>query len=185
MADGSRSRTTVAADRAATSRPPTSRATSSRALDAQAVGAVVGAACRSSSAALLLGVVAVGYQIADRHRHVGPEPDGRLGVRHHELRVLDRHRPRRHADLGDSLSAAAALAHVGQPRGRGDDALRRDVRGPLSADPHGPAVAGLLDAALSEHARFAVGQLPLAARSGTSSPSARTSRSPRSSGTSG
>ena len=29
------------------------------------------------------------------HRHLGQQPAGRLGVRHHELRVVDRHRPRR------------------------------------------------------------------------------------------
>ena len=36
--------------------------------------------CGVSLAALLLGVVAVWYQIATGHRHLGLEQDGRLGV---------------------------------------------------------------------------------------------------------
>ena len=100
-----------------------------------------------------VGAVAVELPGGHRHRHLGPEPHRRLGVRHHELRVLDRHRPRGHAHLGHPVPAPAALAHVGQPRGRGHDAVRRDVRGPLSADPHGPAVARLLVRPVPEHAR--------------------------------
>ena len=41
------------------------------------------------------------------HRHLGQQHSGRLGVRHHQLRLVDRHRPRRHADLGDSAAPAS------------------------------------------------------------------------------
>ncbi len=53
---------------------------------------------------------------------------GRLGLRHHQLRLVDRHRPRRHADLGDPAAAAPGVAHLDQPLRRGDDALRRGLR---------------------------------------------------------
>ena len=66
--------------------------------------------------------------VRDRHRHLGQQRAGGLGVRHHQLRLVDRHRPRRHADLGDPAPAAAALAHLDQPLRRGDDDLRRGLR---------------------------------------------------------
>ena len=50
------------------------------------------------------------------------------GVRHHQLRLVDRHRPRRHADLGDPAAVPAEVAHVDQPLRRGDDAVRRRLR---------------------------------------------------------
>jgi Ni/Fe-hydrogenase subunit HybB-like protein len=37
------------------------------------------------------------------HRHLGHQHPSGLGLRHHQLRLVDRHRPRRHADLGDLL----------------------------------------------------------------------------------
>ncbi len=36
---------------------------------------------------------------------------GRLGLGHHQLRLLGRHRPRRHADLGDPLPLPPEVAH--------------------------------------------------------------------------
>ena len=80
-----------------------------------------------------------------------------LGVRHHQLRLVDRHRPRRHADLGDPAPAAAALAHLDQPLRRGDDALRRGLRRTLPAAPRRPAVARLLAAAATP-TRWACGR---------------------------
>ena len=62
------------------------------------------------------------------HRHLGHQHPGRLGLRHHQLRLVDRHRPRRHADLGDPAAAAADVADVDQPLRRGDDAVRRRLR---------------------------------------------------------
>ena len=41
-------------------------------------------------------------------------PD-RLGIRDHQLRLVDRYRPRRHADLGHSAAAEAGLADIDQP----------------------------------------------------------------------
>ena len=65
-------------------------------------------------------------------------PD-RLGIRHRQLRVVDRYRPRRHADLGHSASVAAELAQLDQPLCRSDDVvcrgLRRDVP---AASPRAP-----------------------------------------------
>jgi hypothetical protein len=51
-----------------------------------------------------------------------------LGLGHHQLRVLGRHRPRRHADQRHPLPVPAEVAHQHQPRGRGDDDLRRHLR---------------------------------------------------------
>ena len=88
----------------------------------------------------------------DRHRDLGQQHPGRLGVRHHQLRLVDRHRPRRHADLGDSAAVPPAVAHVDQPLRRGDDAVRRRVRGDVPAAAHRPSVAGgLLAVPVSEH----------------------------------
>ena len=71
----------------------------------------------------------------------GNNSPGRLGVGHHQLRVLDRYRPRRYADLGDSVPVPAKVANVDQPFGRSDDAVRRAVRRHLPAVPHRPSVA--------------------------------------------
>ena len=74
-----------------------------------------------------------------------------LGLRHRQLRLVDRHRPRRHADLGHPAAAAPEVAHVDQPLRRGDDAVRRRLRRPVSAVAHGPAVVLLLAVPLSQH----------------------------------
>ena len=85
--------------------------------------------------------------LPDRHRHrdLGSQPHRRLGLRHHELRVLGRHRPRGDADLGDPVPDATEVAHVDEPRGRSDDDLRGDLRRTLSGHPHGASLAGALD----------------------------------------
>ena len=44
---------------------------------------------------------------AQGHRHLGRQHPGRLGLRDHQLRLVDRHRPRRHADLGHPAAAAS------------------------------------------------------------------------------
>ncbi len=86
-----------------------------------------------------------------RHRHLGQQPAGRVVVRHHQLRLVDRHRPRRHAHLGHPAAAPADVAHLHQPLRRGDDALRRGLRGDVPAAAHGAAVARLLALPLPEH----------------------------------
>src|SRR5690606_21165648 len=90
-------------------------------------------------------------------------PAGGLGLRHHQLRLVDRHRPRRYPDLRASAAPAPGVADLDQSLRRGDDAVRRRLRGHLPALPYRPAVAGgLLAAALPEH-DGAVAELPVAA----------------------
>ena len=94
----------------------------------------------------------IGNLLIKGHRHLGQQRSRRLGVRHHQLRLVDRYRPRRHADLGDSAAVPSAVAHLDQPLRRGDDALRGRVRGDVPAAPHRPAVAGyLLAVPVPEH----------------------------------
>ena len=61
-------------------------------------------------------------------------------LRHHQLRLVDRYRPRRHADLRHPLSLPAEVAHVDQPLRRGDDHLRGHLRRALpgACTPAGP-----------------------------------------------
>ncbi len=73
-------------------------------------------------------------------RHLGHQHPGRVGLRHHQLRVVDRHRPRRHADLGHSAAAQPAVAHLDQPLCRGHDAVRRGLRRAVPAPASGPSV---------------------------------------------
>ena len=74
---------------------------------------------------------------------VGHQHPRRLGLRHHQLRLVDRHRPRGHADLRHPPAAAAGLAHLDQPLRRGDDAVRGRLRGASSrsSTPAGPWLA--------------------------------------------
>ena len=74
-----------------------------------------------------------------------------MGLCDHQLRLVDRNRPRRHADFRDFASVAAAVAHFDQPVCGSDDAVRRFLRGNISADPHGPSVARLLALSVSRH----------------------------------
>ena len=70
----------------------------------------------------------------------------------HQLRLVDRHRPRRHADLRDPAALQAAVAHVDQPLRRSDDDLRGHVRRDLPGLPHRPSVArGVLAVPVSQH----------------------------------
>ena len=54
------------------------------------------------------------------------------GVCDRQLRLVDRHRQRRHVDLGDAAADAPALARLDQPLRRSDDAVRRRDRRPVS-----------------------------------------------------
>src|ERR1035437_7799523 len=60
-----------------------------------------------------------------------------MGVGHHELRVLDRYRPRGNADFGDSVPVPPKVENVDQPFGRGDDAVRGGFRRYLPSVSHG------------------------------------------------
>ncbi len=112
---------------------------------------------------LLLGVAAVSYQIATGVGTWGLNTHRRLGIRHHELRLLGRHRTRGHADFGHSVSVPPEVADFGESVGRSDDPVRGDVRRHFPHHPHGPPLAGVLAVPLSELPRFAVDQLPFAA----------------------
>ena len=72
-------------------------------------------------------------------------------LRHHQLRLVDRYRSRRHADLGDPAAVASEMADVDQPFRRSDDTVRRGLRRHVSAAAHWAPVAGLLAVPLSEH----------------------------------
>ena len=84
-------------------------------------------------------------------RDLGHRRAGHVGVRDRQLRLVDRHRPRRHADLGDPAAAQAGLADLDQPVRRGDDPLRRRLRRAVPAVAPGPALGLLLAAPLSQH----------------------------------
>ena len=89
----------------------------------------------------------------DGHRHLGQQRAGRVGVRHHQLRLVDRHRPRGHADFGDSAAVPAAVAHLDQPVCGSDDAVCGRVRRHVPAAAHRASLAGgVLAVAVPEHA---------------------------------
>ncbi len=92
----------------------------------------------------------IGYLIGTGIGVWGNNSPGVLGLRYYEFRVLDRHRARRHADLGHFISPAAEMADQHQPRRRSHDDLRRDLRLDLPRHPHGPDLVRLLDGAVSE-----------------------------------
>ncbi len=57
----------------------------------------------------MLGLLGVSDRLAvlGGDRRLGPQQPRRLGLGHHQLRLLGRHRPRRHADLARSSSCSA------------------------------------------------------------------------------
>ena len=67
-----------------------------------------------------------------RRRHLGHRLAGRLGLRHHQLCLVDRDRQRRHVHLGAVLPDAVGVAQLDQPHRRIDDAVRRRLRRHLS-----------------------------------------------------
>ena len=52
----------------------------------------------------------------------------RVGLRHHQLRLVDRYRPRRHPHLRHPAALQAELAKFHQPVCRSDDTVRRRLR---------------------------------------------------------
>ena len=89
--------------------------------------------------------------VPEGRRHLGRHDSGRLGLRDHQLRLVDRYRPRRYADLGNSAAVQADVAQLDQPVRRSDDDLRRGLRGYVPADPRWPAMGQLLAVSVSEH----------------------------------
>ena len=91
-------------------------------------------------------------------RHRGLQAPGVLGRLHRHVRVLGRHRARRHADLGDPLPVPREVAQRDQPQRRGDDGVRGAHRGAVPRHPRRPDLEVLLHPAVPEPAR-AVGEL--------------------------
>ena len=106
--------------------------------------------------------------VSDRHghRHLGTEQDRGLGVRHHQLCLLGRHRTCRNTDFCRPVSVPTEMANGRQSVGRSHDTLRRHVCRNLPADSHGTSVAGVLDDALSEHTWIIVGEFQIPAAVG-------------------
>ncbi len=98
------------------------------------------------------GAVHVAHRaLAARGRDLGDRRPGDVGICDRQFRLVDRDRPCRDVDLGDPALAQARLADVDQSIRRGDDVVRRRLRGAVSAVPHGAAVAFLLADAVSEY----------------------------------
>ena len=95
----------------------------------------------------------------ERYRFLEPEPDRQLGLGHHQLRMVDRYRPRRNADLSYFADFPATLAYRRKPGRRGHDNLRRDLRGAVPAHSHGASLACFLHLSVPEHPRTALAQL--------------------------
>ena len=55
-------------------------------------------------------MVALTWLFLEGRRHLGHHAAGGLGLCHYQLCLVDRHRPRGHADLGDSAALQAGLA---------------------------------------------------------------------------
>src|SRR5271165_2573919 len=83
--------------------------------------------------------------------HLGHHAAGGVGIRDHQLCVVDRHRPRWHADLGDFALVQAGLAQLDQPLCRSHDDLRRGLRRHVPADSRRPSVAWILAVSVPEH----------------------------------
>ncbi len=84
-------------------------------------------------------------------RRVGQQPPGDVGLRHHQLRLVDRHRLGRHLHIGFLLPDEGDLAHRAQPHRRIDDPVRRRLRRALSAAASRPGLVRLLAGPLSGH----------------------------------
>ena len=105
----------------------------------------------SRSLLMIMLLVAVAYLFLRGVGIWGVQTPGDVGVRDRQLRLVDRHRPRRDPDLGDPAAAQAGVADVDQPVRRGDDPLRRRLRGDVPAAPPGAAVGLLLALPVPEH----------------------------------
>ena len=118
-----------------------------------------------SIALAFLGVLvfSLDHALLRRHGHRRREPAGRLGLVHHQLRLLDWHRPRGHAHLGRPLPLPSAVEDRHQPGRRGDDAVRRRLRRDLPDHPPRARLVRLLARAVPERPRPPLGELQLAA----------------------
>ena len=114
------------------------------------------ARCGSTRIVLAAGTVValrrggVGYQIWNGIGVAGHPLAGVLGLLSHQLRVLDRHQPRGHADLGDSSPGQRRVAAPGHALRGGHHGVRADDRRDVPDHPPRPAVAVLLADSVSE-----------------------------------
>jgi molybdopterin-containing oxidoreductase family membrane subunit len=97
-------------------------------------------------------LMAITWLLLKGHRHLGRQHPHRLGLRDHQLRLVDRYRPRGDADFGDPAAAQTGLAHVHQPLRGSDDAFCGRLRRHLPAHSHRASVARrVLASAVSKH----------------------------------
>jgi hypothetical protein len=54
--------------------------------------------------AFMVAAIFGSYASGKGNRHLGKQPAGRLGIRHHQLCLVDRHRPRGNSYFGDSFA---------------------------------------------------------------------------------
>ena len=91
--------------------------------------------CASSAASSLMGLSAWARQMYYGFGVTGISWPVLLGLLRHELRLLDRHQPRRHADLRDPAAGERRLAAAGDALRRGHHRLRADDRRDVSDHP--------------------------------------------------
>ena len=89
--------------------------------------------------------------LPEGHRHLGRHHPHRLGIRHRQLRVVDRNRPRRNFDFRHPLIAAPVMAKFDQPLRRSHDAVRRRQRRNFPRRSRRPPVASVLAVSISQH----------------------------------
>src|SRR5207237_5131788 len=94
-----------------------------------------------------------------RGRDLGAEPSRRLGLGHHQFRVLDRYRARRHFDFGHSLLAATEMAYFDQSFRGSDDTFRGDLRGNFPRRACRERLDGVVPGAVAEQLRH-LAELP-------------------------
>jgi molybdopterin-containing oxidoreductase family iron-sulfur binding subunit len=84
-----------------------------------------------------------------RYRYLGSEQNYRLGLGYYQLRMVDRYRSRRYADISDLTTLQTEVAYWCKQSSRGHDYICRDVCGTLSADTHGTDLVSHLHIPLS------------------------------------
>ena len=99
---------------------------------------------------LLIGASTLDLPDPRRPRRGGLSAAGDVGRLHHHLRVLGRYRPRRHADLGDSVSVPRRIPNEHLPRVGSDDGVRRHDGRTVPDPAPRPAVEVLLSDPVSE-----------------------------------
>ena len=86
------------------------------------------------------------HRLPGVHRcwRLGKQHSGRLGVGHHQLRVLDRHWPCGNADFRDLIYYASEMANLYQSGSRSDDLIRGHLRRDLSRFSYRPCLDGVV-----------------------------------------